>query len=310
MKLTTMADISHEAIMAEIRSDMDTIALDQSLYDEKNFEKRRDALDFLSFQIIDQLDDLLHKTAPGAELNLVKRRAEKLKTELDEIDASLFQQFRKKIQTGLRREEFKTVVGEYINLDSNDNPHHDEPGYDNMDEFINGLLSFQPMPEQTKALEPEMVFYQKTPARIVFELVVKADFKAGDVFFDLGCGLGQVAILVNLLTGVKAVGVEFEPGFCQYAHDCAVGLNLSNITFINADARSADYSEGTVFFMYTPFSGQILQDVLDILRKESLRRTIRIITYGPCTTQVELESWLKRVGAPDDNVYKLAVFSS
>jgi len=306
-----MADIPLAAIIAEIQSDIGAVALDQSLYDEKNFEKRQDTIDFLSFQIIEQLDDLLHKTAPTADLAMIKRRAEKAKTDLEKIDVNFFQQLRKKIQTGgYKGEKFKILVGEYINLDAADNPRHDEPGYDHLDEFINGLLPSQIMPEQTKDLEPEMVFYQKTPARIVFELVEKGDIKDGDVFFDLGSGLGQAAILVNLLTGIKTIGVEFEPNFCQYAQDCVAGLNLSNITFVNADARTADYSEGTVFFMYTPFNGQILQVVLDSLRHESTRRNIRIISYGPCTMQTGLEPWLKRVGQENDNVYKLAVFSS
>jgi hypothetical protein len=29
------------------------------------------------------------------------------------------------------------------------------------------------------------------------------------------------------------------------------------VEFINVDARQADYSEGTVFFMFTPFRGEI-----------------------------------------------------
>jgi hypothetical protein len=35
-----------------------------------------------------------------------------------------------------------------------------------------------------------------------------------DVFFDLGSGLGQVPILVNLLSGAAAKGMEFEPVYC------------------------------------------------------------------------------------------------
>ncbi|MEP6613104.1 MAG: class I SAM-dependent methyltransferase, partial [Mucilaginibacter sp.] len=187
---------------------------------------------------------------------------------------------------------------------------HEEAGYDNLDIFINGLLSFHSIPGQTRDLEPEMVFYQKTPARIIFDLVEKAYVTRDDVFFDLGSGLGQQAILVNLMTGAKAKGVEFEPAFCNYANDCATQLNLPGVTFINTDARQADYSDGTVFFMYTPFRGEILQDVLALLRKESLTRKIKIITYGPCTAQVALHSWLDFTISNNGNIYKPAVFTS
>ena len=119
-----------------------------------------------------------------------------------------------------------------------------------------------------------------------------------------------MAILVNLLTGIKVRGIEFEPAFCGYARKCAEALNLVNVEFINADARSADYSEGTVFFMYTPFNGEMLQDVLEILRKESLSKKIKIITYGPCTAQVAMQSWLDLAGPKSPHLYQLTLFTS
>jgi precorrin-6B methylase 2 len=140
-----------------------------------------------------------------------------------------------------------------------------------------------------------MVFYQKTPARIIFKMVKAGRFTKDDVFFDIGSGLGQVAMLVNLLSGIRTVGVEFDPAFCKYSEDCAAMLGLQEIAFINADAREADYSLGTVFFMYTPFKGKMLQDVLEMLKQESLKRKIRIVTYGPCTPEVAAQDWLRLV---------------
>jgi SAM-dependent methyltransferase len=224
---------------------------------------------------------------------------------------SLFQQLREGIRRGrYRGAAFNRMVRKYVDFKINSKGHPEETGYDNLDAFINGLSLFRPMPEQTKALEPEMVYYQKTPARIVFELVEKAHFGKEDVFFDLGSGLGQVAILVNLLAEIPARGIEFEPAFCDYARNCAAELNLSNVTFINVDARAADFSEGTIFFMFTPFQGEILQAVLAALRKESLQRKIKIITYGPCTARVALQNWLEPITPLADNIYTLEVFSS
>lgn len=153
------------------------------------------------------------------------------------------------------------------------------------------------MPEETLDREPEMIFYQKTPARIILELINKADFKPHDVFFDLGSGLGQVSILVNLLTSVLSMGVEFEPSFCKYAMACATELNLTNVKFINIDARYADYGAGTVFFLYTPFEGKMLQDVLQKLNSEGKKRKIRVFTYGPCMPHVAKKAWLINQGS-------------
>jgi hypothetical protein len=252
---------------------------------------------------------MLPEAAQPDELLLLLRRAEKVKAELEGLDTGLFQRLQANIRlTGCTG--FRDLVQEYIALPAIDDSGGEAAGYDNLDLFINGLSSPGVMPEQTLELEPEMVYYQKTPARVVFGLAEQVPFTKEDVFFDLGAGLGQVAILVHLLTGVPSRGVELEPAFCHYARDCAAELHLPGVVFINADAREADYSEGTVFFMFTPFRGAILQEVLECLEKAALSRKIRIITYGPCTAPVALQSWLQPLTPITENMYQLAVFCS
>jgi hypothetical protein len=295
----------------EIESYIGAMEKDASIYDEKNFDKRVGDGDFIGFEVIGQIEDLLRAGGETDKLNRLKSRAEKLRSGLEAIDSGMFQRLRAIIRAGADAGKgFKDLIGEYIDFGSGRDEGSAEAGYDNLDILINGVISFLPMPEQTRDLEPQMVYYQKTPARIVFELVEKAHFRKGDVFFDVGSGLGQVAMLVNLLTGVSAIGVEFEPAFCHYAQECAAELNLSGVRFDNVDAREADFSEGTVFFLYTPFRGEILRNVLAILRKESLGRKIRLITYGPCTAPVALESWLEGERPDNPCTYKLGFFSS
>jgi len=309
--MSTNCESPAEKGISEIQSYIGEIEKTSALFEEKNFDQRIEVIDFISFHIIDQIEELLGKTAHPNELILLKYRAEKVKSELEEIDIRLFQRLQANIRTGgYSGKEFKKLINEYVDFNVDDNQQQEEPGYDNLDIFINGLTLFQTVPEPTKNLEPEMVYYQKTPARIVFELAERSHFTKEDVFVDLGSGLGQVTILINLLAGITARGIEFEPAFCDYAGDCAANLSLSNVTFINADARKADYSEGTVFFMFTPFRGEILQEVLEMLRKESLRRKIKIITYGPCTPLVALQNWLNFATPGGNDLYRLGFFSS
>jgi hypothetical protein len=297
--------------ISAIRSYIGTIEEDASLFEEKNFDRRIEVIDFIGFQVMDRIEGCLQNTDHPESLILLRSRAEKLRRELEEIDKKLFQKILATIRTeALTGNEFKDLITEYVGPGSDHPRHQEERGYDNLDIFINGISLFQAMPEQTEILEPDMVGYQKTPARVIFELVESAQFRQDDVFFDLGSGLGQVAILVNLLAGIAVKGIDVEPAFCDYARDCAADLNLSNVTFINVDARKADYSEGTIFFMYTPFKGEIMEDVLEVLRKESRMRKIKIITYGPCTAQVALQSWLDFAAPGDSHTYKVGVFSS
>jgi hypothetical protein len=291
----------------KLQSYIEALEQDASLYEKRNFEKRNEAIDFIEFQLMDQIDEFLPETTSTDQLLQLRQRAEKVRSALEETDQQLFQHIQSDIRLGrYSGTAFKALINEYVDFNVNDNG----IGYDNLDVFINGLSLFQTMPEQTKDLEPEMVYYQKTPARIVFELVETSAISQHDVFFDIGAGLGQVAILVNLLAGITTKGIEFEPAFCDYARDCATELNLSDVAFINVDARAADYSEGTIFFMFTPFRGEIMEAVLEILRRESLQRKIKIITYGPCTAQVALQSWLNAATVEESSTYKLGVFSS
>lgn len=295
-------------VLAEIEEDIQAIEQDEVICQEINFNSRANAIDFIDFHVIDRIEGLLQNPEQREELKILQQRAEKIKAELETIDSKLFKQLREKIRTGIYTgASFRKAIDQYFAYDA---IKPDQIGYDNLDDFINGLLSDQAIPEATMEREPEMVFYQKTPARIIFEIAELANLGPDDVFIDLGSGLGQVSILVNLISGATTKGVEYEPAYCNYANTCASQLNLSDVEFINADARQADYSQGTVFFLYTPFGGEVLQNVLQVLQKESLKRTIRIFTYGPCSETVALQHWLDHINGQVNDPYQLCEFKS
>jgi hypothetical protein len=297
-------------ILSEIQADIQETEEETALFEKTNFNSRAEAIDFVDFHVINRIEGLLQKEDCKEELNILKLRADKLKFELEKIDTDLFQQLREKIRDANdKRALFKQIIQQYAGISISDINNSPEIGYDNLDIFINGLLTNKAIPNAIRELEQGMIFYQKTPARIIFELVEKAGFKPNDVFFDLGCGFGQVVILVHLLAGIAAKGVEYEPAFCEYAANSARALNLNKADFINTDARQADFSDGTVFFMFTPFVDDILRDVLALLQKESLSRKIKLFTYGPCTTQVASQKWLY-ADVQDYDDYKLHLFKS
>jgi len=238
----------------------------------------------------------------------LKQYAETVRTRLEGVDEGLFRRLRQKIASGnYTSAELRQRIAEYAGGASSGERWADE-GYDSLDALVSGLLLTEVSPEGASPGDPEMVFYQPTPARIILEMVERSDFREHDVFYDIGSGLGQVSILVHLLGGVRAKGVEVEPAYCDYARLSAGGLNLSQVQFINVDAREADYSDGTIFFLYTPFEGRMLEQVLERLRDESTKRRIRLFTYGPCTPQVTRQRWLEPL---DQNGYqenRLAMF--
>ena len=187
----------------------------------------------------------------------------------------------------------------------------DIPEYDPLDVLVNRLLGGGAgMPVPTVELTAEMVEFYKTPVRVVVELAERVSWGPDDVFFDLGSGLGQLVLLVNILTEVMAKGVEIEPVYCDFARGCALRLGLSDVEFIVGDARDVDLSSGTVFFLFTPFKGEVFLRVMDRLRLLALTREIRVIGYGPCSAEIARLGWLRREGDGKGGEYTLQIFSS
>jgi Histone methylation protein DOT1 len=290
--------------LAHLANDLLAIEGDASLFVEVNFAGRSEAIDFLDFHVIDRINGLLEQRGSRDELELLRARAERIKAELETIDTCLFERVRGEIAAGVRPGTFEAMIrGLLDNAAATD-----EQGYDVLDTFVNGLFSDRPLPAETKALMPGMVSFHKTPVRVVVGLIRLAELGPDDVFFDIGSGLGQVVLLVNLLTGARAMGIEYEPAYFAYSGSLTSRLRLTDAEFINADAREGDYSMGTVFFLYTPFEGGMLQDLLRLLQKESEVRVIRIFTYGPCSAKVAAENWLACVNGVPDDPYQLCLF--
>lgn len=172
----------------------------------------------------------------------------------------------------------------------------DGEGYDALDELVAGVLRLADPGGALLPLAPEMVFYQPTPARHVLDMLARTALGPRDVLVDLGAGLGQVSMLAALCTGARAIGVEWQPAYVACAERAARTLRLDGVRFLAQDARAADLSGGTVFFLYTPFRGAVMREVLDGLRAQAARRPIRLCTFGPCSRVVAHETWLRADG--------------
>jgi len=155
-----------------------------------------------------------------------------------------------------------------------------------------------------------MIRYEATPARVILELIDSLRFTPNDVFFDLGSGLGLVVMLVNLLTGNRSVGIEYDPVYCEYAQSCADALNLKEIIFIQSDVRKVDLNTGNIFYLFTPFVNEILDSVLERLRYTAIRKQIYICSYGTITYDLIKLPWLQIRDPAMEHDFRLAIFTS
>lgn len=217
------------------------------LFTDGQFAARAEALD--AVQQVYQLLQVNRRDARwGAHLHALKQQAKGLETRLRAADAEFFQTLRRHIRS---REHTPASLRRFFDAHTRYRPGRlgqIHRGYDALDALVQGLIRAEHEPESSQTLDRDMVHYKPVPARVILDLVDQVQLTADDVFYDLGSGLGHVAILVHLLTGVTARGVEIETTYVRHAQDCAEELGLSKVQFIDRDARYVHYADGTVFF--------------------------------------------------------------
>jgi hypothetical protein len=268
---------------------------DASLFAPEQLRKRIGVLDELETHIgVDLGVDAEEAFTPLSADAALIRRAATIRRNLESANAAIYSVIREEIRQGNA-----CGLRDWINR-CRDGNYYPKPGlgYDHLDELIAGVLRI-PAPIEVTRPGPEQVFYQPTPVRHILAMIEQNELLADDVLIDLGTGLGQLCIVVSLLTGVRAIGVEIEHSYIESARECVRNLQLSRIEFLQADAREADLSAGTVYHLYTPFTGSILRTVLNRLQHESTKRPIKVCTFGPCTDTVAQEPWLRANVRPD-----------
>jgi Histone methylation protein DOT1 len=240
---------------------------------------------------------------PGCTEAAIYDRLTAIQSKLEAINFEVYDTIRRDIRRGHGR---NGLLRWLPHLDTFLRLNHS--GYDYLDDVITGVLQFEEPEATTVQPTAEMVFYQPTPARHIFDLLERTALTEEDVLVDIGSGLGHVPILTSIWTNARSVGLEIESVYVACARQVMESLNLKRVTFIEENALAADFESGTVFYLYTPFTGTMLRTALDSLCRKSNTRAIRICTFGPCTPVMAAEDWLDAVGEvrPD----RISVFRS
>jgi len=278
---------------------------DEALDIETNLKERANVLDFIaSTEAVIAAEGENPMAAPLAN------RLAAVKSQVAGVNAQLFGRLQKQIRE-------RSVTPAMLRLEFNQYTDYraeqeglTHVGPDTLDMLLDGIMALEEYTDPLGPPGPGMNHYVPTPARAILDAVDHIQLKSEDVFYDLGSGLGRVVILAHLATGVKARGVEINPIPNDRARRSAAQLGLAEVEFINADVRQADYSEGTVFFMYTPIKESIFHEMFSKLEHEARRRQIRLCTLGPCTEWVASQPWVKTPVANLEDPFKVIPFYS
>lgn len=250
-----------------------------------------------AFDVRAELADRLDLWLVGVDDPAVEARAQRILDTIATLDDALFARLRDEVRAG----RGKAALAPWRVVDEPRGQH-----YDAFDALLVGVLALEDPVSDDPVPPPDMVFYQPTPARHIVDCVRRAGIGAGDAVLDLGSGLGHVPMLVNILTGARVTGVEREPAYVAAATRAAAALGLEGVRFVHADAREASFDDVDVVYLFTPFIGRVLAEVVAMLERAAARRPLRIVTLGPCTRTFARLPWLEADGttAPD----RVAVF--
>ncbi len=155
-----------------------------------------------------------------------------------------------------------------------------------------GLEANNPRSEEMAA---NMTPFIPSPLNRIETFLQEARILPSDTVVDLGSGHGPVVPFVALFSEArKVIGVDYLAHHAETGNRIAKELDLKNVEFRGQDARHFDFSQGDIFFLYQPFSGPILEQVVRALSQEALRRDIKVFCTGSCGREFERSGSFKR----------------
>lgn len=112
--------------------------------------------------------------------------------------------------------------------------------------------------------------YGSTPLRTWDLILSRVGITKGTVVFDVGCGTGLGCFFLARRLQSKVVGVEYSNAFMKKAAWLHARIRGVKPYFVHGDARSIDYCDADVVYLFsTTFTEELYQD-LTLRMKETL----------------------------------------
>jgi SAM-dependent methyltransferase len=146
------------------------------------------------------------------------------------------------------------------------------------DAWTDELLGIESPPPDMPDLPHGSVPYLPCGVEEILAMVREVQLRPDDEVVDLGSGVGRVLILAHLLSGARARGVEIQEHLVRSGRNRCLELGLP-VSFVHANAVDVEL-DGSIFFFYAPFNGEMLTRVLRRLEVVARRRPIVVCAVG------------------------------
>ncbi|MDH7558502.1 MAG: methyltransferase domain-containing protein [Candidatus Bathyarchaeota archaeon] len=122
-----------------------------------------------------------------------------------------------------------------------------------------------------------MAPYVPSPPQVIRQMLILAELKPGEVFFDLGAGDGRTVIMAAKDFGARAVGVELREDLVKKALSSIYEQGLQDrVTIVNGDMFNVDLTSADVVFLYLTTSAN--EKVKPKLEAE-LKKGVRVVSH-------------------------------
>jgi 23S rRNA (uracil1939-C5)-methyltransferase len=148
------------------------------------------------------------------------------------------------------------------------------------DEYLEGLFSI-PRLAVGEERPPFAQVNMASRAERIEDFLMTMHPREGDVVYDLGSGSGKFAVTVAASTRAQVRGVELGASYVEAARRAAASLGCTRVEFICLDARKVDVSDGTHFYLFHPFWGEVARDLAARLGALARMKRIDIYAAGP-----------------------------
>jgi len=137
-------------------------------------------------------------------------------------------------------------------------------------------------------------------------MLVLAQLKPGEVFFDLGAGDGRTVIMAAKEFGARAVGVELREDLAKRALSNVYEEGLQDrVTIVNGDMFNVDLSSADVVFLYlTTSANEKIKPKLEAELKPGTRvvsHDYEIVGWKPLKIENFCEN--PKLGYPSHTIY-------
>lgn len=142
----------------------------------------------------------------------------------------------------------------------------------------------------------EQYVYEGTPYNMIREFLHELCPSQNDIVYDLGAGYGRVLFYGALTTEAQYRGIEIVVERVAECKRILNKWNLDNITLIVSNVLEEDISDGTIFFLFNPFTYTTLVKTIAKIETAAKQHPIKIVSWGgPSDRELAKQEWLVEI---------------